>query len=101
MTLAFVWAMTGTILSTDLGIAWVLVEATTLSSAYLIFFNRTKNAIEAAWKYVFICSIGIALAFVGIIFLNISSGDINSLNYAILYKNATNFCILILNLITP
>ena len=91
MTLAFVWAMTGTILSTDLGIAWVLVEATTLSSAYLIFFNRTKNAIEAAWKYVFICSIGIALAFVGIIFLNISSGDINSLNYAILYKNAVNF----------
>lgn len=91
MVLTFVWAMTGTILSTDLGIAWVFVEATTLSSAYLIFFNRTKNAIEAAWKYVFICSIGIALAFVGIIFLNISTGNINTLNYAILYKNAAMF----------
>jgi len=91
MILAFVWAMTGTVLSTDLGIAWVFVEATTLSSAYLIFYNKTKNAIEAAWKYVFICSIGIALAFVGIIFLNISTGGINSLNYAVLYKEAVSF----------
>lgn len=91
MVLTFVWAMTGTILSTDLGIAWVFVEATTLSSAYLIFFNRTKNAIEAAWKYVFICSIGIAMAFVGIIFLNISTGSINTLSYAVLYKNAAAF----------
>lgn len=91
MILAFVWAMTGTVLSTDLGIAWVFVEATTLSSAYLIFYNKTKNAIEAAWKYVFICSIGIALAFVGIIFLNISSGSVNSLNYAVLYKEALTF----------
>lgn len=91
MLMTFVWAMTGTILSTDLGAAWVFVEATTLSSAYLIFFNRTKSAIEAAWKYVFICSIGIALAFVGIIFLNISTGSINSLNYAVLYKHAAEF----------
>ena len=73
MILVFVLSMTGTILSTDLGIAWVLVEATTLSSAYLIYFNKTKHSIEAAWKYVFICSIGIALAFVGIILLNIST----------------------------
>lgn len=91
MTMAFVWAMTGTILSTDLGISWVFIEATTLTSAYLIYFNRTKNAIEAAWKYVFICSIGIALAFAGIIFLNISSGNINTLNYAELYSHAKSF----------
>ena len=91
MTLAFVWAMTGTILSADLGASWVFIEATTLTSAYLIYFNRTKNAIEAAWKYVFICSIGIALAFAGIIFLNISSGDINTLNYSELYAHAKSF----------
>lgn len=91
MITAFVWAMTGAILATDLGIAWVLVEATTLSSAYLIYFNKTKNSIEAAWKYVFMCSIGIALAFIGIIFLNISSGNINTLNYAELANNAKLF----------
>lgn len=91
MTMAFVWVMTGTVLSTNLGLAWVLVEATTLTSAYLIYFNRTKSAIEAAWKYVFICSIGIALAFVGIIFLNISSGTINTMDYAQLYQYAHLF----------
>jgi len=91
MILIFVLSMTGTLLSTDLGVAWVLVEATTLSSAYLIYFNRTKHSIEAAWKYVFICSIGIALAFVGIILLNISTGSVNSLNFAELYANAYHF----------
>ena len=91
MILIFVLSMTGTILTTDLGIAWVFIEATTLSSAYLIYFNKTKHSIEAAWKYVFICSIGIALAFVGIILLNISTGNINSLNYEVLYQNATSF----------
>ena len=79
MILIFVLSMTGTILSTNLGLSWVLIEATTLSSAYLIYFNKTKHAIEAAWKYVFFCSIGIALAFVGIILLNISTGTINRL----------------------
>ena len=83
--------MTGTILSSNLGMAWIFVEATTLSSAYLIYFNKTKHSIEAAWKYVFICSIGIALAFVGIIFLNIAQGDINTLDFAQLYKNALLF----------
>ena len=91
MVLIFVLSMTGTLLSTDLGVSWVLIEATTLSSAYLIYFNKTKHSIEAAWKYVFICSIGIAMAFVGIILLNISTGDINSLNYEILYKHAQEF----------
>lgn len=91
MILIFVLSMTGTLLSTDLGIAWVLIEATTLSSAYLIYFNKTKNSMEAAWKYVFICSIGIAMAFVGIILLNISSGNVNTLNFAQLYKYASTF----------
>ena len=91
MIMVFVLSMTGTILSSNLGIAWIFVEATTLSSAYLIYFNKTKHSIEAAWKYVFICSIGIALAFVGIIFLNIAQGELNTLDFAQLYKNASAF----------
>lgn len=91
MILIFVFAMTGTLLSTDLGLSWILIEATTLSSAYLIYFNKTKHSIEAAWKYVFICSIGIALAFVGIILLNISAGSINTLKFDELYNYASQF----------
>ena len=85
--LLFISSMTGTILSTNLGLSWVLIEATTLASAYLIYFKKTKHSIEAAWKYVFICSIGIALAFVGIILLSIATGKMNSLFFNDLYLN--------------
>ena len=91
MNLLFVLAMTGAILSTNLGVSWIFIEATTLASAYLIYYHKTKHSIEAAWKYVFICSIGIALAFVGIILLAFATGNLNSLYYEDLYKNATSF----------
>jgi hydrogenase-4 component F len=91
MLLIFVLAITGAILSNNLGLSWVFIEATTLASAYLICFNRTKHSIEATWKYVFICSIGIALAFVGIILLTISTGSVNSLAFNDLYIHSTSF----------
>lgn len=91
MVLIFVLSMTGAIASTNLGLAWVFIEATTLASAYLIYFNKTKTAIEAAWKYVYICSIGIALAFVGIILLTIATGSMNSLSYSDLFAYAGTF----------
>lgn len=91
MLLIFVLAITGAILSNNLGLSWVFIEATTLASAYLICFNRTKHSIEAAWKYVFICSIGIALAFVGIILLTVATGSVNTLAYNDLYIHAKAF----------
>ncbi len=91
MLLLFVLSMTGSILSNNLGLAWIFIEGTTLASAYLIYFNKTKHSIEAAWKYVFICSIGIALAFVGIILLTVAEGNLNSLNYSDLLNNAESF----------
>ncbi|MDD3150539.1 MAG: proton-conducting transporter membrane subunit [Candidatus Gastranaerophilales bacterium] len=87
--LVFIFSMTGAILSTNLALSWVFIEATTLASAYLIYFNKTKHSIEAAWKYVFICSVGIALAFVGIIILSIATGKMDSLFYSDLYSNAS------------
>ena len=91
MVLFFVLSMTGAILSTNLGVSWVFIEGTTLASAYLIYFHKTKHSIEAAWKYVFICSIGIALAFVGIILLTFATGNLNSLCFQDLYMNAKSF----------
>ncbi len=91
MVLFFVLSMTGAILSTNLGVSWVFIEGTTLASAYLIYFHKTKHSIEAAWKYVFICSIGIALAFVGIILLTFATGNLNTLYFNDLYANATQF----------
>lgn len=85
----FVVAMIGVILATHLALLWVFIEATTLTSAVLIYFEKKKSSLEAAWKYVYICSIGIALAFVGIIILSIGSRSIDSLFFTDLYNNAS------------
>jgi hydrogenase-4 component F len=90
--LLFPASMACVILSTHLGMLWVFVEATTLTSAYLIYFNHSDSSLEATWKYIFICSVGIALAFVGIIILSMGLegglGHSDSLFFDDLYKNA-------------
>lgn len=85
----FVAAMAGVIISTHLALMWVFVEATTLTSALLIYFEKKKSSLEAAWKYIYICSIGITLAFVGIILLSIGSRSFNSLFFSDLYAHAS------------
>ena len=76
----FVASMDSANLSRDLGVIWVFVESTTLASAMLISFERHRQSMEAAWKYLFICSIGIAIAFVGILLLIIAQPGTPSLN---------------------
>lgn len=67
--LAFLGTMTVVSASRHLGLLWVAMEATTLASAPLIYFHRTQRSLEATWKYVLICSVGIALALLGTVFL--------------------------------
>jgi hydrogenase-4 component F len=55
--------------SQHLGLLWVGMEATTLATAPLIYFNRTPRSIEATWKYLVLSSVGIALALFGSFFL--------------------------------
>ncbi len=52
-----------------LGLMWVAMEATTLATAPLIYFNHTPRSIEATWKYLLVGSVGIALALFGSFFL--------------------------------
>src|SRR5579859_5784986 len=63
--LLFLGAMTAVTLSQHMGAMWVAVEATTLVSAPLIYFHKHHRSLEATWKYVLICSVGIALALLG------------------------------------
>jgi len=86
--LFFMTAMSGVILAAHLALLWVFLEATTLCSAVLIYFERKKSSLEAAWKYVYICSIGITLAFVGIILLSIGGRGIGSLFFSDLLARA-------------
>ena len=62
---AFVCCMLLAVLAASLGVMWVAVEATTIATTFLVGHRRTDGALEASWKYVVICSAGIALAFLG------------------------------------
>jgi hydrogenase-4 component F len=56
-----------------LGLMWVAMEAATLTTAPLIYFNKTPRSIEATWKYLLVGSVGIALALLGSFFLAYAS----------------------------
>jgi hydrogenase-4 component F len=62
-------AMTVVSLSQHLGLLWVAIEVTTLSTAPLIYFDRTARSLEAAWKYLLVCSLAIAFALLGTFFV--------------------------------
>jgi hydrogenase-4 component F len=71
--LASLSMMTLVILSQHLGLMWVAVEATTLTTAPSIYFNHNARSLEATWKYLLLCSVGIALALLGSFFLAYSA----------------------------
>ncbi|MBQ4615640.1 MAG: NADH dehydrogenase FAD-containing subunit [Mailhella sp.] len=68
----FVTAMTLVTTTANLGALWVGIELTTLASAPLIYFHRHQSSMEATWKYLMICSVGIALALIGNILMNVA-----------------------------
>ena len=73
--IALVASMSGAYLANGMTVVWIFVEATTLAVAALIFHDRTALSLEATWKYVFVCSVGIALAYIGILFLGFTVHD--------------------------
>ncbi|MBI5506458.1 MAG: hydrogenase [Deltaproteobacteria bacterium] len=71
--LAFLGVISLVTWSHHLGLMWVAIEASTLVTAPLIYFNRTQRSIEATWKYLLVGSVGIALALLGTFFLAYAS----------------------------
>ena len=61
----FVFTMLLAVCTDDVGLMWVAIEGTTLASVFLVNFERTRPSLEAAYKYLLICSVGIAVAFLG------------------------------------
>ena len=72
-------AITGVYFARNIAVTWIFLEATTLCSAGIVYHRRTAQALEATWKYIFVCSVGIATAYLGILLLS-SLGD-GSLRY--------------------
>ncbi|MCC6669488.1 MAG: NADH dehydrogenase FAD-containing subunit [Planctomycetes bacterium] len=73
--LCFLGTMTGVCLAHDFQLLWVLVEGTTLASAPLIYFHRHHRSLEASWKYLLLCSVGISIALLGTLFLAVAGTD--------------------------
>ncbi len=73
LTFLFVFAMLASYLAENLGLLWITMEATTLASALLVGFYNTEGAIEAGWKYLIVCTVGIAFALFGTIALYLAA----------------------------
>jgi hydrogenase-4 component F len=79
--------------SDNLGILWIALEATTLASAGLVALYTTQESLEAAWKYIIICSVGISLGLFGTVLAYYSSVKVlgessNALNWSALRQIA-------------
>jgi hydrogenase-4 component F len=57
------------LLTNNMGILWVAMEAATLTTVLLVSLYRTPASLEAAWKYFILCGVGIAQALFGTILL--------------------------------
>lgn len=65
-------AMLLALISSHIAATWIFVELTTLSASVLIYHNRDAVALEGTWKYLFVCSISIAVVFIGILFASVA-----------------------------
>jgi hydrogenase-4 component F len=73
--LLFLASMSLICVSGHFGLLWVAVEASTLASAPLIYYHRHSRSLEATWKYLVVCSVGVALALLGNFFLAVASAS--------------------------
>lgn len=82
----FIFTMSLVVTTGNLGVLWISIEATTLVSALLVGFYKEKTSLEAAWKYIIICTVGITFALFGLVLFYYASLHIpfelrNTLNW--------------------
>jgi hydrogenase-4 component F len=77
----FLFSMLVVPVTNSLGVLWIAVEGTTLASLFLVSYYRTQEALEAAWKYIIVGSVGIALALFGTILTYYAAVRVLGTNY--------------------
>ena len=65
----FTFGMLIVILSNNIGLMWIAMELATIASVALVALYQTPEALEAAWKYLILCGVGIGLALLGTVIL--------------------------------
>ena len=83
-------AVTGVYYANNAAVTWIFLEATTLATALLVYHRRTVRSLEATWKYVFVSSVGVAVAYLGILMLSTAVTGEESLSYQQLQTAMTN-----------
>ena len=90
------------LLANDIGVMWVAVELATLSTVMMVGIYRTRAALEAAWKYFILGSVGIALALFGTILVYLAArpevGEgLRAMEWTVLVAHARGFDPALLN----
>lgn len=89
----------GVIFSDNIVINWIFLEGTTLAVAAISFHHRNFSAVEATWKYIFVSSVGIVIAYMGILLLGNESSSLGTgLSYADLRSVSSHISPLILKI---
>ena len=93
---AMMFAMNLALLATNIGLMWVAVEMATLSTVLMVGIYRSSEALEAAWKYFILGSVGIALALFGTILVYTAAEPVigegyNSMVWTSLLGSADHF----------
>jgi hydrogenase-4 component F len=70
---AFITSMLLAVMAANVGLLWVAIEATTIVTTFLVGHRRTRGSLEASWKYIVICTVGIALAFLGTVLVYLAA----------------------------
>ncbi len=99
----FLFSMLLALTANNLGVMWVAIEGATLTTVLMVSLYRSRAAIEAAWKYFILCSVGIGLALFGTILVYLAaqpvmenSGD--AMTWTLLVLQAAQFQPDLLNL---
>src|SRR5664279_1272830 len=73
---AFVATMVVTVLADNLGVLWIAMEGTTITSAVLIGYHGHQHGLEAAWKYIIVTTIGISFGLFGTVLIYAAATDV-------------------------
>jgi hydrogenase-4 component F len=97
------FAMNLALLANNIGLMWVAIELATLTTVLMVGIYRTHEAIEAAWKYFILGSVGIALALFGTILVYMAARPVmgqgmEAMAWNALLKAASGFDPALLNL---
>ncbi len=96
----FAGTMILALLAQNLGLLWIAIDATTLASAFLVWYHDRPETLEAAWKYVLITSVGSLLALLGtfLVVFAIPAGTGQTLDWAVLVQVASRMSPAVLKL---